>query len=422
MKELNLTDLVPVEMLQKIQEACSQYTGMATVTTDVDGKPITKETAFSDFCIKYTRQSELGCTRCMESDKTATRIALETGKPAVYVCHAGLMDFASPIMLENKLIGCFMGGQVRISDVDEEKVRATAEELGIEYEAYYKAMLKTKKSSERTIQKTAEFLGMIASIISEMAYQNYLAIDQYRKLERAARSQSHFLMDLSTDLHKNMSEWITALKAVVENGSVDTVMDVIDTMLTNGTATYSIIGDIVDYMKFSDGNVELYETPYRIREVVQTVVEQTAEEAAGKNIRILCEIGEEVPELLLGDSGRIGQILTKLISNALKQKGQRKNESEVRIIVSAEKQSYAHKLSIKLLNSERNSPEEAVAMQKYFSRDILDTQSRDVTDKYAFSIIDLFVRQMQGNIAVRPEDGGVFSLTVELPQLKVSES
>lgn len=261
---------------------------------------------------------------------------------------------------------------------------------------------------------------MIASIISEMAYQNYLAIDKYRKLERAARSQSHFLMDLSTDLHKNMSGWIAALKAVVENGSVDSVMDVIDTMLTNGTATYSIIGDIVDYMKFSDGNVELFETPYCIREVVQTVMEQTAEETAKKNIRVLCEIGKEVPELLLGDSGRIGQILTKLISNALRHKGQSKRESEVRIIVNAEKQSYAHMLSIKLLNSERNSPEEAVAMQKYFSRDILDMQSRDETDKYAFSIIDLFVRQMQGNVVLRQEDGGVFSLTVELPQLKVS--
>lgn len=157
MKELNLTDLVPVEMLQKIQEACSRYTGMATVTTDVDGKPLTKETAFSDFCIKYTRQSELGCTRCMESDKIATRIALETGKPAVYVCHAGLVDFASPIMLENRLIGCFMGGQVRISDIDEEKVRATAEELGIEYEAYYKAMLKTKKAVSVPFKKRQSF-------------------------------------------------------------------------------------------------------------------------------------------------------------------------------------------------------------------------------------------------------------------------
>ena len=55
---------------------------------------------------------------------------------------------------------------------------------------------------------------MIANIISEMAYQNYIAIDKYRTLERAARSQSHFLMDLSSDLHENMSEWISALENV----------------------------------------------------------------------------------------------------------------------------------------------------------------------------------------------------------------
>ena len=340
MAELLLTDLIDVELLQKIQDEFSKYTGMAALTTDADGKPITKGSAFTDFCMKYTRQSELGLQRCMESDKNAAVMALESGEPVVYVCHAGLADFVSPIMMGDKLLGCFLGGQVRVSSkVDEEALKEVAEELGIEYKSYFEAMQNTNVIGKKELKKSAKFLGIVANVLSEMAYQNYVAIDKYRELERAARSQSHFLMDLSSDLHKNMSEWITALQEVVRNGSVESVMDVIDTMLTNGTTTYSIIGDIVDYMNFSDGNVALYETAYSISDVVQAVIELEEDEANAKNVTLSYRVEEDVPECLLGDGGRIGQVLSKLVSNAVGFKSDSMKETKVEILVSVRKES-----------------------------------------------------------------------------------
>lgn len=424
MAGLVLTDLIEIELLQKIQDEFSRYTGMAALTTDADGKPITKGSAFTEFCMNYTRQSELGCKRCVLSDKTAAVKAWETGEPVVYVCHAGLADFASPIMVGDEIVGCFLGGQVRISsEIDEEKLKATAEELGIEYEGYYEAMQNTSTISKRAIQKAAKFLGIIASVLSEMAYQNFIAIDKYRNLERAARSQSHFLMDLSSDLHENMSEWIAALENVVKNGSVESVMDVIDTMLTNGTTTYSIIGDIVDYMKFSDGNVALYETAYSIHDVTRAVVELEEEEAAQKRIRISYQIEENVPKALLGDGGRIAQMLTKLIANAINYKEKNDMETELRIFVSAKKDSYAHLLKIKIWDMGHElSAEELEALREYFSRGILRLQDRDETNEFALSIVDLFVRQMQGKILVESNEGEGMAFEIELPQLEVTES
>jgi len=420
MKELKLTDLIEVHILQKIQDEFSRYTGLAALTTDADGNPITEGSGFTDFCMNYTRKSELGCARCVASDKNAAITAMETGKPTVYVCHAGLADFASPIMVGNKLVGCFLGGQVRISEIDEEKLKVIADELGIEFEPYYEAMKKASHVSKRTIQKSAEFLGIITNVISEMAYQNYMAIDKYRNLERSARSQSHFLMDLSLDLHKNMSEWISALEEVVKNGSVDTVMDVIDTMLSNGNTTYSIIGDIVDYMKFSDGNVELYETPYRIREVLQVVAELEAEEVKAKNIQLTYEVGDEVPETMLGDAGRIGQMLVKLILKVVGQKGRRKRESGLHIAVHANKFSYSHTLTITVWDKSQDfKTEEVEALQRYFSRDILGLQSKEEASQYALSIVDLFVRQMRGQISVENRNGEGTVFVISLPQLEV---
>lgn len=422
MAGLLLTDFIDVTLLQKIQDEFSRYTGMAALTTDADGKPLTKGSAFTDFCMKYTRQSELGLKRCMLSDKNAALAALESGKPVVYVCHAGLADFASPIMLGDKLIGCFLGGQVRISSkIDEEALRATAKELGIKYESYYDAMTKTNATSKKELEKAAKFLGIIANVLSEMAYQNYVSIDKYRSLERAARSQSHFLMDLSSDLHANMSDWISSLEESVKSGNVESVMDVINTMLTNGTTTYSIIGDIVDYMKFSNGNVALYESRYSIRDVVETVVELEREEAQQKKITLSYDIDEKVPQMLLGDGGRIGQMLAKIISNEVSVKDIFGEESTIHVAVSTKKESYAHVLEIKICDyGKLLSKEEIIALRDYFSRGILNFQDGEEANEVELSIVDLFVRQMQGRISVENNENGV-QFIIRLPQLEVSE-
>ncbi len=423
MTGLSLTDLIDINLLQKIQDEFSKYTGMAALTTDADGFPLTEGSAFTDFCMKYTRQSELGYQRCIQSDKNAALKALETGEPVVYVCHAGMADFASPIMLGDKLLGCFLGGQVRISSkIDEEALKETAKELGIQYEGYYEAMQEINVVNKKELQKAAKFLGIVANVLSEMAYQNYMSIDKFRNLERAARSQSHFLMDLSSDLQANMNQWITALQGAVREENVDAVMGVIHTMLTNGRTTYSIIGDIVDYMKFSDGNVALYEASYSIYDVVQMVTELEAEGAGKKNIRILYNISKEVPDMLFGDGGRIGQILTKLITHAIEIKEEIEKETVLEISVFCKKESYAQVLTIEVRDSGKMLEEDEVkALNEYFSRGILRMQDNGETKEYELSIIDLFVRQMQGEILIKnSEDGLKFSIA--LPQLEVSES
>lgn len=422
MAGLLLTDLICVDLLQKIQDEYSKYTGIAALTTDANGNPLTRGSGSTDFCMKYTRCSELGYQRCVECDKNAAVMALEKGEPVVYECHMGLADFASPIMLGDNLLGCFLGGQVRMSsEISEEELRKKATELGIGYENYYDALKKVAVIDKTELDKSAKFLGVVASVLSEMAYQSYTSIDKYRSLERAARSQSHFLMDLSSDLHKNMNEWITSLEAAVSDGNVEKVMGVIDTMLTNGTTTYSIIGDIVDYINFSDGNVALYESPYSIHDVVQAVVALEEEEAAAKNISIVYQMDDKVPQQLLGDGGRIGQMLAKLLATAIEAKTNKK-KTKVLIQVETKKNSYAQVLTIRVKDEGRVLGKEELAdLQEYFSRGILRLQNREDTNEFALSIVDLFVRQMQGKVMVEStKEGTVF--VIEMPQLEVMES
>ena len=88
-KELKLVDLVNVETLQKIQDAFSNMTGIAALTTDSEGVPITEGSNISDFCFEYTRKSPLGCSRCEKCDKYGAEIALKEGKSITYFVTLG---------------------------------------------------------------------------------------------------------------------------------------------------------------------------------------------------------------------------------------------------------------------------------------------------------------------------------------------
>lgn len=92
-KELTLTDFISVDMLQKIQDAFSEMTGMAALITDRYGVPVTIGSNFTDFCMAYTRQSVIGRSRCEQCDKKGAESAYQSGKPCIYECHAGLMDY-----------------------------------------------------------------------------------------------------------------------------------------------------------------------------------------------------------------------------------------------------------------------------------------------------------------------------------------
>ncbi|MCM1480505.1 MAG: PocR ligand-binding domain-containing protein, partial [Muribaculaceae bacterium] len=73
-EDIYITDLVDADVLQQIQNAFSYMTGMAALTADSKGVPITEGTNFTDFCNKYTRNSELGRKRCEKRDKNGAEL------------------------------------------------------------------------------------------------------------------------------------------------------------------------------------------------------------------------------------------------------------------------------------------------------------------------------------------------------------
>ncbi|MBE6068355.1 MAG: histidine kinase [Clostridium lundense] len=108
---LNLQNIIDIKVFQKIQDDIADATGLAIITTDYKGKPVTRHSRRTDFCSIVRKDSRLGelCEKC---DSRGGLEAVRKGKPYIYKCHMGLVDFAVPITVQDQYLGALMAGQV----------------------------------------------------------------------------------------------------------------------------------------------------------------------------------------------------------------------------------------------------------------------------------------------------------------------
>jgi ligand-binding sensor protein len=170
---IEIADVFDMGFLQEFQDSFARAVGMTAVTVDRDGHPVTHPTDWTDFCMKFTRSSQLGCQRCEAGDKHCGEEAARMGKPFVYECHAGLMDFGAPIMLQGHQIGSILGGQVITEPLQEEKYRKYAEEIGVDPEAYVEAARKVEMVPRKRLDEAANTLFLMAGTLSKVGYFQY---------------------------------------------------------------------------------------------------------------------------------------------------------------------------------------------------------------------------------------------------------
>jgi len=164
-----LEDVVDIQKLQEIQDRFSEVTGLAAITVDYTGAPIVNYSNFSPFCQAMREREE--CFRCFHSDAHGGLEAARTGKPYIYYCHTGLVDFAAPIMFEGQFIGALLAGQVRVKGdppkwLKDQGVRSEEwkeEPELVELQSQCKAM------SVRKIKAAAELMFVITNYIVEQS-------------------------------------------------------------------------------------------------------------------------------------------------------------------------------------------------------------------------------------------------------------
>jgi hypothetical protein len=114
-RQIDIISIFGKENLEEIQKVISDVTGLAFVTVDYKGEPITEPTGFTTFCQKM-RKDPNRSQLCKLSDATGTIIAATSRQSSIYFCPCGLLEVAIPIVVNGRYLGGFVGGQVRCSN------------------------------------------------------------------------------------------------------------------------------------------------------------------------------------------------------------------------------------------------------------------------------------------------------------------
>ena len=191
-----LKHFLDLNKLQEIQDQFSDATGLAAIAVDGDGSYITEGSNFTDFCMKYTRGCEEGMRRCVKCDTECT---------GTYFCHAGLMDFSQPIIINGEQVGSIIGGQVLPAPPDYDKFRAIARDLGVNEDAYVKAVDKVPIRTEKQIRAAANLLGRVVNELVNLEYLqkvNEKKVDVFNKEGASAENAIQQVRSKMRDLNQ----------------------------------------------------------------------------------------------------------------------------------------------------------------------------------------------------------------------------
>jgi serine phosphatase RsbU (regulator of sigma subunit)/ligand-binding sensor protein len=167
-----LADLIDIQTLQQVQDWAARTAGVSILIRDAEGTPVTFPSMGTEFCDLISGEGHTNA-ECRDSNIRAAAVAIATGRPQKYTCHAGLTQFAAPIQVEGQFLGTIVIGDRPTKPLVPEHVDKLADKFGIDRGKLMKASQEVEIWSEETMNSTINFLYSLANTLFRLCYQGY---------------------------------------------------------------------------------------------------------------------------------------------------------------------------------------------------------------------------------------------------------
>lgn len=165
-----------------------------------------------------------------------------------------------------------------------------------------------------SLQAAADMLG---AAIERRGTQDAL-MKAKEAAESASQAKSQFLANMSHEIRTPITGVIGMLQLLHRMNLDRKTGRYVANALTSAEALMDVIGDVLDFSKIEAGKMDLEENVFRLSEIVDSAVRMFAERAERKGIELAYQLGDSLPEELIGDQNRLRQVLVNLLGNAVK--------------------------------------------------------------------------------------------------------
>lgn len=294
--------------------------------------------------------------------------------------------------------------------------------------AYTAEALKTPSLCKMSDDKYFELLvkkfddGRMISCVSDVSdlQLKQIALEaETEKAQAAERAKSEFLANMSHEIRTPMNGVMGMAELLMGTELDSRQRTFADTIVKSGEALLTIINDILDFSKIDAGQIELHPAPFDLREAIEDVVTLIAPRVASKDLELAVRVDPALPDTFIGDVGRIRQVITNLVGNAVKFT----DEGHVVVEVTGERlgeESGAEMagLVIRVEDTGVGIPKEkcATVFDKFSQVDTSAARRHEGTG-LGLSITSSLIELMGGEISVESDlgKGSVFAVTMSLP-------
>jgi signal transduction histidine kinase len=305
--------------------------------------------------------------------------------------------------------GVAIGGMLVLSRRVSRPLEIVAETAGHIASGRARQQLSIKGSAEATIMASA-FNDMTGKLLERAS-----ALERARDAAQdAARVKAGFLANMSHEIRTPMVGVLGMSELLADTQLTEEQREFNDAIRTSADALLTVINDVLDYSKIEAGKIELEAVEFSPREVAEGVEALLAVQAHKKGVGFISGVDDDVPISVVGDAGRLRQILTNLVGNAVKFTAE--GEIEMRVSVVEEQGNVA---TLSFLVRDTGVGIAPAALDRVF--DGFTQADGSMTRKYGGSGLGLTIAKsltemMGGEMTVESEvdQGTTFSFSVPL--------